>query len=191
MKLMDWRFFVNALLAEIPLEEIVDELRDFDERFVAILQKHLAVLGWWCALHLLAAVPGLFLLKGMWWYFLLMNLSWAVINFTVVLWIFDHVFYRRFARGNTFDRFEVHWHVERMLLLNIGLDTAYVFAGLYLHTLGQVPGAAYPELWTGFGWAVILQGVFLFGLDNFFRRLHLRNFYQARQFLEERLAIEL
>ena len=187
---MDWRFFIRALLTDLPLEEIVDELKDFDERFVIILQKHLAVLGWWCILHAVAAVLGLFLAGGMWWYFFLMNITWAAINFFIVLKIFDHVFYRRFIKGNTFDRFEVHWHVERMLLLNVGLDVSYIFAGLYLHTLGRLPDIAYPELWTGFGWSVILQGVFLFCLDNFFRRLHLKNFYKAQPFLEERLRIE-
>ncbi len=165
-------------------------MRDFDERFGGILRKHLAILGWWCFLNLGIGIPALFFTQSTLWYFMLMNISWAFINFAVVLFIFDHVCYRRFAKGNTFDCFEVHWHVERMLLLNIGLDTAYIFAGLYLRTVGLLPGMAHADLWLGFGWSVILQGAFLFLLDNFFRRLHLRNFYQARGFLEKRLEIE-
>lgn len=185
MKIVTWQFFFKALSTDLPLDEIVDELRDFDERFTIILRKHLAVLGWWCILNLLAGLPILFLFDGALWYFQLMNLTWAFINFSIVLWIFDHIFYVRFAEGNTFQRFEVQRHVEKMLLLNIGLDTAYVFAGLYLKALGQIPDISHPEMWTGFGWSVILQGVFLFCHDNFFHLLHRKNMKKCRPFLEE------
>lgn len=191
MKIITWQFFFKALATDLPLDEIVDELRDFDERFTIILRKHLAVLGWWCIINLVAGLPILFLSGGALWYFQLMNMSWAFINFAVVLWIFDHIFYVRFAEGNTFQRFEVQRHVEKMLLLNIGLDTAYIFAGLYLKALGQIPGISYPELWTGFGWSVILQGVFLFCHDNFFHFLHRKNMKKCRPFLEDVMESQL
>ncbi|MCB0579556.1 MAG: hypothetical protein KDD10_09650, partial [Phaeodactylibacter sp.] len=62
MASLSWRFFFTTLAVDLPLEEIVDEVRDFDERFGIILRKHLALLGWWCFLSLAVGVPGLFLL---------------------------------------------------------------------------------------------------------------------------------
>lgn len=191
MKIVTWQFFFKALATDLPLDEIVDEVRDFDERFTIILRKHLAVLGWWCFINLIVGILGLFYFKEALWYFQLMNMTWAFINFAIVLWIFDHIFYVRFIEGNTFQRFEVQRHVEKMLLLNIGLDIAYIFAGLYLLTLGRIPDISHAALWTGFGWSVILQGVFLFCHDNFFHFLHRRNFKRCRPFLEDVLETQL
>lgn len=191
MKIVTWQFFFKALAKDLPIDEIVDEVRDFDERFGIILRKHLALLGWWCFINLIVGLFGLFYFKEALWYFQLMNMSWAFINFVIVSWIFDHIFYVRFIEGNTFQRFEVQRHVEKMLLLNIGLDTAYIFAGLYLLTLGRVPDITHPKLWTGFGWSVILQGAFLFFHDNYFHLLHRRNFKKCRPFLKDVMESQL
>ena len=191
MRLIPFRFLVTSVTADLPLEEVVDEVRDFDERFTTIVNKHLALLGWWSILNLLVGLPGLYYLKGWWWYFMLMNMCWAVINFTIVLWIFDHKFLRRFLAGNIFQRFEVQRHVEKMLLLNIGLDLAYIFAGLWLKSVDVNSGAQHPELWLGFGWSVIVQGVFLFIHDNIFHFLHLLNFRKCKPFLEDVMETQL
>ncbi len=191
MRLIPFRFFLTSITTDLPLEEIVDEVRDFDERFTIIVNKHLALLGWWCILNLLVGLPGLFYLPGWWWYFMLMNMCWAAINFTIVLWIFDHQFLRRFLAGNIFQRFEVQRHVEKMLLLNIGLDLAYIFAGLWLKGLAENAGMQHPEMWLGFGWSVIVQGAFLFVHDNIFHFLHYLNFRKCKPFLEDVMETQL
>lgn len=191
MQPLSWRFFFTTLAVGLPLEEIVDEVRDFDERFGIILRKHLALLGWWCFINLAVGVPGMFLFRGWLWYFMLMNMAWGIIDFAIVLWIFDHIFLKRFVEGNVFQRFEVQRHVEKMLLFNIGLDTAYIFAGLWLKALAAIPGMPYPELWLGFGWSVILQGAFLFIHDNIFHYLHRANFRKCKPFLEDVMETQL
>lgn len=191
MRLVPWRFFFTSITADLPLEEIVDEVRDFDERFGLILNKHLALLGVWCFLNLLVGLPGLFYLEGWLWYFMLMNLTWAFINYFVVMWIFDHKYMRRFLKGNVFQRFETQRHVEKMLLFNIGLDTAYIFAGLWLKALAANPASQHAEMWLGFGWSVILQGAFLFIHDNVFHYLHLLNFRKCEPFLEDVMESQL
>ena len=183
-RLLNWSFFYRPILADIPFEEEVDELKDFDERFRIILRRHLSLLAWWSLLTALVGLPSIFLGKGIWPYFWMMTVSWAAINFGIVLGLLGHTAFQQFARGNTFDRFRVQRHIEKMLLFNIGLDTAYVFAGLWLHTLGRLPDIAHPELWTGFGWAVLVQGVFLFCHDNIFHWVHRKNFRLARPYME-------
>ncbi len=191
MKLLSWRFFFTSLAMDLPLEEIVDEVRDFDERFGIILRKHVAVLGWWCILNFAVGIPALFLAPGWFWYFMLMNISWAAINFAIALKLYDHVFYKRFIHGNVFKRFETQRHVEKMLLLNVGLDASYFFIGLYFKTLSFLPDTTYPELWYGFGWSIMLQGAYMFIHDLSFYLLHTINFRKCKGFLEDVMETQI
>lgn len=187
MKQISWQFFLAAPWVEVPLDEIVDELRDYDERLRNILRKHMAILGWWCIAHALVAIPGMFFLRGPWWFFSMMNAIWAIINFVIVIFLFKHVGRQQFRKGPAYSRFLVQGHVEKMMLFNVGLDLAYLCTGLYLHTLGRVPTVSHPDLWTGFGWSVIVQGVFLLIHDGLGYRLHHRSFRKALPFLTETL----
>ncbi len=191
MQPINFLFFAEMPFKRLPLREIVDELRDFDDRFVLILHKHVAILGWWCFLNAAVGLPVLFFTEGFWWYFMLMNLSWAAINFAIVLRMFEHTVMRRFAKGNVYKRFEVQRHVEKMLLFNVGLDVAYIFSGLYLMTLAKVPGISHPELWAGFGWSVLIQGAYLLLNDNVFHWMHLVNFRKCKPFLERIIETQL
>lgn len=185
MAKLSWRFFFFTLSRDLSLEEKIDELKDYDQRFHLILEKHLALLGWWCFINLGIGLLGVYLWNHFWDYFFLMNISWAVINFSIVYWIFHHIILRKQTKLTVYQRFENQRHVDRMLLLNIGLDISYVFAGLYLQTLGRLPEVSHPELWSGFGWSILIQGVFLCIHDNVFYQLHRKNFKKAKVFLDQ------
>lgn len=188
MKIVPIRFFWDQLLKDLPIDEIVDEVRDFDARFVLILNKHLAVLAWWCFLHLLIGLPMVFASSEIWQYFALMNISWALINLWVVFKLYDHIYHRRFRKSNVYRRFQIQQHVEKMLALNIGLDISYCAIGLYLSTWAE----SGPEgLWLGFGYAVLLQGAYLLIHDTSFLILHHRNYRKCRPFLEDIIETQL
>ncbi|NET36326.1 MAG: hypothetical protein F6K19_30595 [Cyanothece sp. SIO1E1] len=188
MKIVPIRFFWEKLIVDLPIEEIVDEVRDFDARFLMILNKHLAVLAWWCFLHLLIGVPMLLWSKGWLWYFATMNISWALINLWIVFKLYDHIYHRKFRKGNVYRRFQIQQHVEKMLALNIGLDISYCVAGLYMSTwMAEGP----PGLWEGFGYAVMLQGAYLLIHDISFLILHHLNYRKCRPFLEDVIETQL
>lgn len=191
MKWVPFDYFRRHLRQDILFHEVVDELADFDHRFFQIVRKHLAFLGLICWIELIIISPLLFVLDGTGWYFIVMVLSWAVINYLVVLWIFNHILLQKFTDPDPFERFEAQRHVEKMLFINIGLDIAYVFAGLWLWSIGRHPDTLIPELWTGFGWAVMFQGIFLFFQDNFFHRLHIQNIKMALPFFKKLMRSEL
>ena len=180
---MNWKFFRTHLFSRLPLEEIVNELRDFDQRFRLITRKHIAVLGFWAVLNVLIGLPAIFLWDGAIQYFFMMNITWGLINYGVTYWIYDHSIYRKFTKGDSFERFEAQRHVEKFMLFNLGLDIAYVCAGLYLKSLAYTCDGAFPDLWTGFGWSVLFQGAYLFVQDNVFHFLHMKNFKKAKPFL--------
>ncbi len=184
-KAYHFRYFLTEITSKLHLNEPIDEIKDFDDRHRAILRKHIAVLGWWSLLNIILGIVALIWLNGHLYYFMMMNMVWGIINFMVSMMVIDHAFFRKFKRGDCLERFEVQRHIEKMLIFNIGLDMSYVFFGLFLHAKGCAMPADRLALWQGFGISVIVQGIFLFGLDNFFHHLHLRNFKKAEPYLKK------
>lgn len=187
LKLRHARFLFTELQRPLNLHEPHDELSDFDTRFRLILRKHLVVLCWWSVLNIVGGLFALCCLEGVYYYFWMMGLVWGLINFAITMAIFNHTFYNKFNRGNSFERFEAQRHVEKIMFLNIGIDSAYIFAGLLLREHSFVSGVAHTDLWLGFGWSVIVQGIFLLFQDIQVYRLHRRNFRKAQPFLEHLL----
>lgn len=182
-----FRFLFTELQRPLDLDITHDELEDFDARFRLILRKHLVILGWWSLLNIVGGLCALFLLRGVSYYFWMMGMIWGLINFAIVLIILDHTFYRKFRRG-AFERFESQRHVEKLMFLNIGIDSAYLFAGLLLREHSFACQVAHADLWLGFGWAVVVQGVFLLVQDITVYRLHRKNFKKAQPFLEKQIG---
>ncbi|HAD15117.1 MAG TPA: hypothetical protein DCF33_22055 [Saprospirales bacterium] len=188
IKWRHFRFLFTELQRPLDLEITYDELADFDLRFRLILRKHLVILGWWSLLNIGGGVVALFFLTGtVYYYFWMMGMIWGLINFIIVMAILDHTFYRKFRRG-AFERFESQRHVEKLMFLNIGIDSAYVFVGLFLREHSFACEVEHATMWLGFGWSVIIQGLFLLIQDIMVYRLHRKNFRKAQPFLEKLLG---
>jgi hypothetical protein len=182
------RLLFTELQRPLKLRIEHDELDDFDARFYLIVRKHLAVLAWWSIINFVAGVFAFFLAKGVLYYFLMMGLVWGIINMSITMVIFDHTFYRKFTRGGSaYDRVDAQKHVDRLMFLNIGIDTAYIFVGLWLREHSFAVGVAYPDLWLGFGWSIIIQGLFLLTQDILVTRLHHINYERAEPYFRELL----
>lgn len=180
------RLLFTELRRPLNLRIEHDELDDFDARFYLILRKHLAVLAWWSILNLLAGILALFFAQGVWYYFLMMGLIWGIINFVITVVIFEHTFYRKFSQGgDAYARIDAQRHVDRLMFLNIGIDSAYIFVGCWLREHSFVAEVAHPELWLGFGWSIIIQGLFLLIQDILVTRLHHINYERAEPYFEQ------
>ena len=188
MKLNHFHFLFPERQRLISLDALPDdELRDFDVRLRIILRKHITVLGWWGVLNCIVGLTAFFMWKGFMHYFGLMSAVWGIINFAVTLALFNHIFYLKFHQGSAYQRLIVQSHIERVLLLNVGIDTAYIFVGFWLREHSFVREVLNPELWLGFGWAIVFQGLFLMVLDSVFFILHWRNFRKAKPFLKAKI----
>jgi hypothetical protein len=161
-----------------------DELSDFDNRFRLILRIHFTILIAWSIVNCVGGLIALFILRGSAYYFWMMSGVWGVINFAIAIGFFFHTIYRKSRKGSIYERLVVQNHVEKMLFLNIGLDAAFVFVGFWLREHSFICHVSYPDLWLGFGWAIVMQGLFLMVQDIVFLCLHCRNFRKARPFLE-------
>jgi hypothetical protein len=187
LKWQHFRFLFTELQRPLNLDITHDELADFDQRFRLILRKHLSILGWWSLLNIAGGLLALLLLKGSAYYFWMMGMIWGLINFAIAMAILDHTFYRKFRRG-AFERFESQRHVEKLMFLNIGIDSAYIFVGLFLREHSFACGINHADLWLGFGCSVVVQGIFLLMQDILVYRLHRKNFKKAQPFLEKELG---
>jgi hypothetical protein len=186
LKLNHARFLFTELQRPLGLDAPHDdELRDFDTRFRLILRKHIVVLAWWSIFNIIGGWIAVLWLSGALYYFWMMGIVWGVINFAVAIGVFNHTFYRKFRRGDSFERFETQRHVEKLMFLNIGVDAAYFFAGLLLREHSFVSGVARADMWLGFGWSIVVQSIFLLFQDIAIYRLHRRNFRKARPYLEK------
>lgn len=178
------RFLFTELQKPLGLDEPHDELADFDARFKLILHKHIAILGWWSVFNIAGGLIALFFFKGPMYYFWMMGVVWGLINLAVAIKVFDHIFFSRFRKGDVLERMEAQWHVEKLMFLNIGIDTAYIFVGLFLREHSFVPEVFRPGMWLGFGWSVMAQGVFLLIQDISVYRLHWKNYRKADPYFE-------
>lgn len=66
----------------------------------------------------------------------------------------------------------------------MGIDTTYIFVGLLLREHSFVCEVTHRELWLGFGWSIIIQGLFLFIQDIWITRLHHINYKMAQPYFE-------
>ncbi|MFM9952072.1 MAG: DUF6992 family protein [Saprospiraceae bacterium] len=182
-----FRYLFTELQRPLDLDITHDELTDFDQRFRLILRKHLVILCWWSLFNIAGGILAVFFLTGIAYYFWMMGMIWGLINFIIVMAILEHTFYRKFRRG-AFERFEIQRHVEKLMFLNIGIDSAYIFVGLFLREHSFACEVVHANLWLGFGWSVIIQGLFLLIQDIIVYRLHRKNFKKAQPFLEQGLV---
>jgi len=73
--------------------------------------------------------------------------------------------------------------IERILLLNTGLDVVYVGIGLYLIDTGKDASSNAQQL-MGFGQSLALQGSFLFAFDLILYFLHRKNGTKMLRFID-------
>ncbi len=107
-------------------------------------------------------------------YFHIMNISWNAVNLSIA----TYGYLQALHAPGSYDLQSIlqeQYEVEKVLLLNTGLDVGYVLGGLYLLERAKNTQKR-PELLQGFGKSIILQGSFLFVFDltNYFLHAHTR-----------------
>ncbi|UOQ53652.1 DUF6992 family protein [Hymenobacter cellulosivorans] len=142
-----------------------------------LLAEHgMAVLGTWALLNLL--VSGYLVARtdarSETHYFHQMNVGWNFVNAVLaVVGIVranpNHVTGLTLAAS-----LEAQFDFEKILLLNVGLDVAYLAIGSGLRARGQATESQRPERLLGFGRSLWLQGGFLLLFDTGFYLLYHR-----------------
>jgi hypothetical protein len=84
------------------------------------------------------------------------------------------------------DNYEAQHALEKIYVLNFGLDIAYMAGGLYLRERGNSasPGKSADEL-RGYGSSIIIQGGFLLLMDGLMIRIHQKNTSRMNKILRQ------
>ncbi len=157
-----------------------NELSYFEKNFRIILRKHLRIFTLWSIINCAGGLAALFVLKGSAYYFGMMCGAWGVINFFIAIVFFCHTLYLKPGRADDNERMSVQRHAQQMMRLNIGIDIAYMLAGYGMQKHSFISNVIYPDLWLGFGWAIIMQGFFLLVQDISFLCMYRRHFSNAK-----------
>ena len=97
-------------------------------------------------------------------YFHLMNMGWGVINLGLATAGYLSAVNTDPTSLDLYQSVQAQHNLQKILLLNTGLDVGYVLGGLYLIERSKTRGKK-PERLKGFGRSIILQGAFLFAFD--------------------------
>lgn len=97
-------------------------------------------------------------------YFHIMNMGWNAVNLGLATFGYLHAINADPASYDLQSAIQAQYNVEKLLLLNTGLDVGYVLGGLYLMERSK-NATKHPERLKGFGKSIILQGSFLFVFD--------------------------
>lgn len=106
-------------------------------------------------------------------YFHQMNIGWGLVNVLLAVWGLVQAHPNQVAGLTLSDSLTAQFTFEKILLLNAGLDVAYVCTGSWLRARAATT-AHKPERLRGFGRALWVQGGFLLLFDVGFYLLYHR-----------------
>ncbi|RAK68211.1 DUF6992 family protein [Hymenobacter edaphi] len=132
-----------------------------------LTQQGMGLLGAWALLNLLlsgwlVARPGRGTARH---HFHLMNVAWGAVNAVIATWGIVQAQPLHAAGRTLAASLRAQFELEKLLLLNTGLDVAYLAAGAWLLARATRGAEPRPERLRGFGQAVLLQGAFLLAFD--------------------------
>lgn len=159
-----------AVMLIVPLGTDAQDLIAFNQDRLNINQTGMYVLGGWAAGNIALSSWQYYQTEGTTKYFHQMNVFWNLVN----LGIAGAGYYTAVTGSADLDLATTlieQRKIEKILLLNAGLDVAYVTAGFLLRERAKVKTEKFDQF-TGWGNSLILQGSFLFVFDLVMHQIH-------------------
>ena len=150
-----------------------NELIGYGERHNQINRRAMQILSGWSLANMAAAGIQYRASDGRDRYFHEMTLMWNAVNLGIAglgYWRARHSLHNL----SLADAIDKQRGIEKLLLLNTGLDAAYIMTGVYLVNRGNDITREGERL-QGYGAAIILQGSFLLAFDVVYYFFHTRN----------------
>lgn len=166
-----WLLFGIILLAGSNLlhAQISDsEAQKIYERSLSIQKSGMIVLGSWATLNIISGLAGTFHYKNEVKYFYQMNAAWNTINLGIAAFGIFGVMNADLSIGAN-EVFEEIENFDRILLINAGLDLAYIGIGAALWNRGI---SRQSSRVLGYGKSIVLQGGFLLVFDTLLYLIH-------------------
>jgi hypothetical protein len=151
--------FVCCFLLITPFVKAQSNVWDsLNKRRLTINQNHLYVLGSWAAANIVQGAISATNTTGSSRYLHQMNAYWNTVNLAIAglgIWALKMQLRQQITPA---DLLQEQKTVEKLLLLNSGLDVAYIMTGLYMKEKGL---RLQNDRNIGFGNSLVIQGSFL------------------------------
>lgn len=160
--LLTWLFLCVGFwaFAQIPS----NGLTDFNEWRLQRQKNGMLVLGTWAVGNIAIGAAFASRREGSTKYFHQMNAGWNAVNLGIAALGYLGAAKSDPASGDLFLSIQEHHKIQKILLLNTGLDAAYMLGGAYLIERSKNTSKL-PERLKGFGQSIVLQGGFLLLFD--------------------------
>jgi hypothetical protein len=141
-----------------------------------ITRKAMIVLGSWSVANIGSGFALAGSAPGETRYFWLMNGYWGLINLGLAGLGYVGTFRKGMETAGLASNLQAQQAIERLYLINGGLDLLYISAGFYLRDHGDLQTKLPDfERFRGYGSSLVLQGCFLLVMDAVMYSLHHRN----------------
>jgi hypothetical protein len=160
-----------------------DSLKTFNNNRTKITGTGMEVLGGWAIANIGVGAIG--------WnaagsnearYFYQMNILWNTVNFGAALIGYSGAQNNKNKKLTAAESLKQQQKIEKIFLINGGLDVAYIGTGLYLKLTGDSRNSPIRK---GYGESILLQGGFLLIFDGIMYHAEKSNGGKLRHFLEK------
>ncbi|MFN2424509.1 MAG: hypothetical protein ABR572_12125 [Cryomorphaceae bacterium] len=162
--IIDMKHYLAILLVFAGLGFV--EAQSLDDEFdkeVRFRKNGMMVLGSWAVVNIAGGLALRTNTTGSTRYFHEMNAIWNGVNLGIAT--FGYIGAMRMGTPESaFGLYQEQIGMDKTLLFNAGLDLGYVAAGLWMTERAKNVDKR-PDMWKGYGQAVMLQGAFLFAFD--------------------------
>jgi len=152
------------LVISVSVADAQNDYYSFYEKSVSINNTGMYVLGSWAIANIAVGAYGWASNSGQSKYFHQMNLFWNTVNLSIAGFALYSNLSADISSMSTSEMMSEHSKVERLYLINAGLDVLYIGTGFLLKHLAENNSKRH-DLLKGYGNSVILQGSFLFVFD--------------------------
>lgn len=155
--------FLMLLLIPVMLDA-QQGYEDFYKRSLSVNNAGMYVLGSWAITNMAVGAYGWARNDGSNKYFHQMNLFWNTVNISIAGFALYNNYTTDISLLSNEGMMNQHKMMERLFLINAGLDILYMGGGYYLTHIAKKKTKR-KEMFNGYGRSVILQGGFLFVFD--------------------------
>ena len=172
-KLLFQTILFVVICATIASAQSDSLLQEFHLSRTNINQNAMLILGGWAAGNILIGTYGNFKASGNSKYFHQFNALWNVVNLGIATFGYLNAINSDPSSMTRLEIIKGYNSLQSFLLLNAGLDAAYIAAGLYLKEKSKNSTSAVRL--KGYGNSLLLQGAFLLAFDVSLYFIHQNN----------------
>lgn len=155
---------ILILVISVSIAEAQNDYQSFYVKSMNVNNTGMFVLGSWAISNMAIGAYGWANNSGQSKYFHQMNLFWNTVNLSIAGFALYNNFTTNISSMTAAEMMREHSKIERLYLINAGLDVLYVGTGFLLKHFAENNSKRH-DLLKGYGNSVILQGIFLFLFD--------------------------